>query len=184
MGRVRLKQFHLTGYHCIANAMKVGYFKDECKWYPIVKFNGLRLMFNFLTLINAEEYHTRLPVDPVQLKHKAVAKGVSLANINGFTHDEYFTMLLVNDACKVTNRRVRSILHLLNNKNYETVHYGDDDIFHNIEQSCRYARWSKWCAVLVVWRQAIFKPICLITHRTQVVIYTATLKWLSKWAYK
>ena len=63
------------------------------------------------TVINAEEYDLWLPVEPVQLRHKAVAKGISRANIKRFTHEEYVTMLREGDARKITNRRIGSKLH-------------------------------------------------------------------------
>ena len=71
---------HLTGRHSIANAGEVGYFKDECKCHPIVEFVGLRPKMYSFTVMDAEEYDPRLPVELVQLRHKAVAKGVSRAN--------------------------------------------------------------------------------------------------------
>ena len=48
--------------------------------------------------MDAEEYDPRLPVEPVQLRHKAVAKGVSRANIRRFTYYEYVTMFSEGDA--------------------------------------------------------------------------------------
>ena len=71
-------------------------------------------MYSF-TVMDAEEYDQRLPVEPVQLRHKAVAKGVSRANIKRFTHEEYVTMFREGDARKVTNRRIGSKLHQVNN---------------------------------------------------------------------
>ena len=106
---------HLTGLHSIANAGEVGYFKNECKCHPIVEFVGLRPKMYSFTVIDAEEYDPRLPVEPVQLRHKAVAKGVSRANIKRFTHEEYVTMFREGDARKVTNRRIGSKLHQVNN---------------------------------------------------------------------
>ena len=106
---------HLTGLHSIANAGEVGYFKGECKCHLIVEFVGLRpKMYSFI-LMDADEYDPRLPVEPVQLRHKAIAKGVSRANIKRFTHDEYVTMFREGDARKVTNRRIGSKLHQVNN---------------------------------------------------------------------
>ena len=67
--------------------------------------------------MDAEKYDPRLLVEPVQLKHKAVAKGVLRANIQRFTHDEYVTMFCESDASKVTNRRIGSKLHQFNNVN-------------------------------------------------------------------
>ena len=108
---------HLTGLHSIANVGEVGYFKDECKCHPIVKFVGLRPKMYSFTVINAEEYDPKLPVEQVQLRHKAVAKGVSRAIIKRFTHDDYVTMFREDDARKITNRRTGSKLNQVNNGN-------------------------------------------------------------------
>ena len=108
---------HLTGRHSIANAGEVGYFKDECKCHLIVEFVGLRPKMYSFTVMDAEEYDLRLPVEPVQLRHKAVAKRVSRANIKRFTHNKYVTMFREGDARKVTNRRICSKLHQVNNGN-------------------------------------------------------------------
>ena len=141
---------HLTRLHSIANAGEVGYFKDECKCHPIVEFVGLRPKMYSVTVMGADGYGPRLSVEPVQLRHKAVAKGVSRANIKRFTHEEYVTMFREGDARKVNNRRIGSKLHQVNNGSLVTVNYEDDDIFHNIAQSCRYTRWSKRSAVSAV----------------------------------
>ena len=90
--------------------------------------------------MDAEEYDPRLPVEPVQLRHKAVAKGVPLANIKRFTHEKYVTMFREGDARKVTNRRIGSNFHQVNYGNYVSGKYGIDNIFHNIAQSCIYIR--------------------------------------------
>ena len=58
------------------------------------------------------EYDPRLPpFDEVHLKHKAVPKGVSLANIKNFTHDDYVAMFREGETHKVTNRCIDSKLH-------------------------------------------------------------------------
>ena len=134
---------YLTGLYSIANAGEVGLFKDECKCHPIVKFVGLQPKMHSFTVMDAEEYDPRLPVKLVKLRYKAVAEGVSRANIKRYTHDDCVTMFREGDARKVTNRRIGSKLHQINYGNWVTVNYWDDDIFHNIEQSCRYTRWSK-----------------------------------------
>ena len=56
-------------------------------------------MYSF-TVINAKEYDPPRPVEPVQPRHKAVAKGVSRANIKRFTYDEYVTMFREGDGRK------------------------------------------------------------------------------------
>ena len=105
---------HLTCLHSIANAGEVGYFKDMCKCHPIVEFVGFRQKMCSFTVMDAEEYDPRLPFEPVQLRHKSVAKGVSRANIKCFTHDDYVTMFSEGDARKVTNRHIGSKFHQVN----------------------------------------------------------------------
>ena len=105
---------HLTGLDSIANAGEVGYFKDECKCHPIVEFVKLRPKMYSFTVMDAEEYHPRHPVESVQLRHKAVAKGVSRENIKRFTHDNYVTMLRESETRKVINRRIGSKLNEVN----------------------------------------------------------------------
>ena len=110
-----MSNHHLTGLHNIANAGEVGYFKDECKCHPSVEFVGLRPKMYRFNVMDAEEYDPRLPVEPVQLRHKTVAKGVSRANIKRFTPEEYVKMFREGDARKVINRRIGSKLHQVNN---------------------------------------------------------------------
>ena len=108
---------HLTGLHSIANAGEVGYFKNKCKCHPIVEFVKLRLKMYSFTVIDAEKYDPRRTVEPVQLRHKAVAMGVWRANIKRFTHDDYVTMFREGDLRKGINRRIGSKLHQVNNGN-------------------------------------------------------------------
>ena len=108
---------HLTGLHSIANAREVGYVKDECKCHPIVEFVRLRPKMYSFPVMDAEKYDPLIPVEPVQLRHKAVAKEVLRANLKCFTHDEYVTIFREGDARKVTNRRISSKLHQLNKGN-------------------------------------------------------------------
>ena len=108
---------HLTGLHSIANAVEVGYFTDECTCHLIVEFIGLRPNMYSYTVMDAEENDTRLPVEAVQLRHKDFAKGVSRGNIKRFTHEEYVTMFREGDARKVTNRRIGTKLHQVNDGN-------------------------------------------------------------------
>ena len=57
--------------------------------------------------MEAVEYDPRLPpLEQVHFKHKAVAKGVSRANIKNFTHEEYVAMFREGETRKVTNRRI------------------------------------------------------------------------------
>ena len=102
---------HPSRLHSDDHAGEVGYFKNECKGNPIVEFVALKPKMYSFTIMDAEEYDPHLPVEEVQLKHKAVAKGVSRANIKQFRHDDYVQMFREGDARKVTNRRIGSKLH-------------------------------------------------------------------------
>ena len=134
------------------DAGRIGYFKDECKGNPIVEFVGLRPK-----IMEAVEYDQRRPpLDGVHFKHKAVAKGVSRANIKNFTHDDYVAMCREGEAFQVTNRRNGSKLHQV----FLTVNYGYNIKFYNIPQSCRFTRWSMKSADFV----------CTITSATCLAI--------------
>ena len=102
---------HPTKLHSADNAGVVGYFKDECKGHPVVEFVGLRPKMYSFTVMDADVYEPILPVYPVDIRHKAVAKGVSRANIKRFSHEDYLTMFREGDVRKVTNRRIASQLH-------------------------------------------------------------------------
>ena len=101
----------------MANAGEVCCFKDECKCHPIVEFVRLRLKMYLFTVMNAEKYDPLIPIELVQLRHKAIAKGVSRKNIKRSTHEEYVTMFREDDARKVTNRRIGSKLYQVNKGN-------------------------------------------------------------------
>ena len=58
---------HLSRLHSDAQAGEVGYFKDECKGSPIVEFVALKPKMYSFTVMDAEEYDPRLPVEQVQL---------------------------------------------------------------------------------------------------------------------
>ena len=92
-------------------------FQYECMFDSIVEFFGLRPMIYLFSEIDAEDYDPRLPVEPVQIMHKAVAKGVSRACIKRCTHEEYVTMFPEGDARKVTTRRIGLKLHQVNYSN-------------------------------------------------------------------
>ena len=102
---------HPTRLHNDNHAGEVGYFKDECKGDPVVEFVGLRPKMYSFTVMDAQDPDPRLPPVPVHLKNKAVAKGITRANIKRFTHEDYLTMFREGDSRKVTNRRIGSKLH-------------------------------------------------------------------------
>ena len=126
----------LSGLHSIVNAGEIGYFKEKCKCHLIVEFVGLQPTKYSVTVVDAENYDTLLPVGPVQLRHKAVAKEVSRANIKRFTNDDYVTMFPEGDALKVKNHRISSKLYQV----IITVSYKHNVIVHNIAQSFRFTR--------------------------------------------
>ena len=102
---------HPTYLHNVNHEGEVGYFKDECKGDPVVEFVALRPKMYSFTVMDARDPDPRLPPLPVILKHKAVAKGISRANIKRFSHEDYLTMFREGDARNVTNRRIGSKLH-------------------------------------------------------------------------
>ena len=102
---------HPTNLHNIHHAGQVGYFKDECKGDQVVEFVGLRPKMYSFTIMDAQDPDPRLPHLPVNIKHKAVAKGISRANIKRFSHEDYLFMFREGVARKVTNRRIGSKLH-------------------------------------------------------------------------
>ena len=73
------------------HAGEMGYFKDETKGIPIVEFVGLRPKMYSFTVCDASE-----PIPPVnypmEVRHKAVAKGVARSQIKRFKHEDYVRM--------------------------------------------------------------------------------------------
>ena len=73
------------------HAGEVGNFKDETKGNPIVEFVGLRPKMYSFTVCDASE-----PIPgvnyPINLRHKAVAKGVARSQIKRFKHEDYVRM--------------------------------------------------------------------------------------------
>ena len=172
---------NLARSHAQLQAGEDGYFKDECKGDPIVKFVGLQPKMYSFKVIEAVEYNSRLPpLDEVHFKHKAVAKGVSRANIKNFTYDDYVAMFPNGEARKVTNRRIGSKLHQVN----FTVNYGHCIIFHIIPLFCRFTRWSRRSVGAVrTMTSAICWPICPTFRRTRTRTRTITIckPWRSNW---
>ena len=88
----------------------VGYFKDETKGNPIVEFIGLRTKMYSFTVCDASE-----PIPgvnyPMDITHKAVAKGVARTQIKRFKHEDYVRMYNGGALTNVVNRRIGSKLH-------------------------------------------------------------------------
>ena len=88
----------------------VGYFKDETKGDSIVEFVGLRPKMYLFTVCEASETIPWLNY-PTEVRHKAVAKGVSLSQIKLFKYEDYVQMYNGGALTNVINRRIGSKLH-------------------------------------------------------------------------
>ena len=93
--------------HADLHAGKVGYFKDMTNGNPIVDVVGLRSKMYFVTVCDASE-----PIpgvnDPMDVRHKAVAKGVARSKIKQFKHKNYVRMYNGGTLTNVVNRRIGS----------------------------------------------------------------------------
>ena len=92
------------------HAGKVGYFKDGTKGDPIVVFVGRRPKMYSFTVCEASEPIPGLNY-PMDLRHKAVAKGVARSQIKRFKHEDYVRMYNGGALTNVVNRRIGSKLH-------------------------------------------------------------------------
>ena len=92
------------------HAGEVGYFKDETKGDPIIEFVGLRPKMYSFTVCHANEPIPGLNY-PMDTWHKAVAKGVSRAQIKRFKLEDYVRMYNSGDQTNVVNRRIGSKLN-------------------------------------------------------------------------
>ena len=94
------------------HAEEVGYYKDETKGNPIVEFVGLRPKMYSFTVCDVSE-----PIPgvnyPMDVRHKAVAKGVARSQINRFKNEDYVRMYNGGAFTNVVNRRIGSKLHLV-----------------------------------------------------------------------
>ena len=74
------------------HAGEVGNFKDETKGNPIIEFVGLRPKMYSFTVCDASE-----PIPGVNyrmdVRHKAVGKGVARSQIKRFNHENYVRIL-------------------------------------------------------------------------------------------
>ena len=88
----------------------MSYFKDETKGNPIVEFIGLRpKMYSFTVSDASEPIHgVNYPMD---IRHKAVAKGVARSQIKRFKHEDYVRMYNGGALTNVVNRRIGSKFH-------------------------------------------------------------------------
>ena len=87
------------------HAGEVGYFKIETKKNPIVEFVGLRPKMYSFTVCDASE-----PIPGVKnsmdVRHKAVAKGVARPQIKRFKHKDYVRIYNGGALTNVVNRRI------------------------------------------------------------------------------
>ena len=92
------------------HAGEVGYFNHKRKGNPIVEFVGLCPKMYSFTVCDASE-----PIPgvnyPMDLRHKAVAKGVARSQIKRFKHEDNERMYNGGALTNVVNRRIGSKLH-------------------------------------------------------------------------
>ena len=92
------------------HAGKIGCFIDKTKSNLIVVFVGLRFKLYCFTLCDASE-----PIPGVNysidVRHKAVAKGLTRSQIKRFKHDDYLRMYNIRALTNVGNRCIGSKLH-------------------------------------------------------------------------
>ena len=87
------------------NAGKVGYFKDETKGDPIVEFVGLRPKMYSFTICDASEPIPRVNYQ-MDVRHKAVEKGVARSQIKRFELVDYVRMFNGGALTNFINRRI------------------------------------------------------------------------------
>ena len=92
------------------HAGEVGYFKDETKGNPIVEFVGLRPNMYSFTVCDASEPISGVNY-PMDMRHKAVAKGVARSQFKRFKQEDYVRMYNGGAFTKVVNRRIGSKLY-------------------------------------------------------------------------
>ena len=90
--------------------LEVGYFKEETKGNRIVEFVGLRpKMYSFI-VCNAFEPILGMNYR-INVRHKAVAKGVARFQIKRLNHEDYLRMYNGKALNNVVNRRIGFKLH-------------------------------------------------------------------------
>ena len=92
------------------NTGEVGCLKDKTISNPIVKFVGMRPMMYSFTVCDASK-----PIPgvnyPMDIRHKAVAKGVTRSQIKRFKHEYFVRMYNGGAFSNVVNRRIGFKLH-------------------------------------------------------------------------
>ena len=102
--------FNLGRGNADLHGVEVGYFKDETKGNPIVEFFGLRPKMYSFTVCDASKPITGVNY-PMDVRHKAVAKGVARSRIKRFKHEDYVRMYNGRARTNVVNRHICSKLH-------------------------------------------------------------------------
>ena len=92
------------------HAGKVVYFKDEIKGNPIFEFVGFRLKRYSFMVCDASEPITQVNY-PMDVRHKAVAKGVARFQIKRFIHGDYVHLYNGWSFDKPVNRQIGFKLH-------------------------------------------------------------------------
>ena len=92
------------------HAIEVGYFKDETKGNPIVEFVGLRPKMYSFTVCDASELISGVNYR-MDVRHKALGKGVARSQIKRFKHEDYVRMYNGGAFTNIVNRRIGSKLH-------------------------------------------------------------------------
>ena len=91
--------------HADLHAGKVGYFKEETKGNPIVEFIGLLPKMYSFTVCDASD-----PTPGVNyrmdIRHKAVAKGMARSQNKRFKHENYVRIFNGGAITNVVNRRI------------------------------------------------------------------------------
>ena len=90
----------------------VGYFKDKMKGKQVYELIALKPKSYSVRTIKATLYKPESPMLQPVFIHKAVAKGITRANIKRLTHEDYLQMYNEVANCRnVINRRIGTKLH-------------------------------------------------------------------------
>ena len=89
---------------------EVDYFKDETRGDPIVEFVGLRPNMYSFNVCAASEPIPGLNYS-MDVRHKAMAKGVARSQIKRFKHEDYVRLYIGGALTNVVNCRIGSNLH-------------------------------------------------------------------------
>ena len=88
----------------------MSFFKDETKCNPIVEFVGMRPKIYSLIVFDASKPISKVNY-PINVRQKAVAKGVAQSQIKRCKDEDYVRMYNGGPLTKVVNCRIGSKLH-------------------------------------------------------------------------